>query len=97
MPGHLRVDPAVIANLSVRLGDAGETVNKAVKTFVDGSDALGQPWGRNDEVARTFVHDYVNNKDVVVEGTQKLGEFLVDASHKIAQAGNELSSTDQVN
>ena len=97
MPGKLRVDPEVIAKLSARLGAAGETVNKAVKTFVDGSDALGQPWGRDDEVARAFVHDYGNNKDIVGAGSKELGAFLVDAGHKIAAAGSELSSTDQAN
>ncbi|MEU7821669.1 hypothetical protein [Catellatospora sp. NPDC049133] len=94
MARQLKVDGGVINGVSSRLVAVGDEVAGAREKLVSGINALGQPWGRDDEFARKFVAEYGKGRDEVVEGSANLAALLKNMGEHIKRSGRSFGTVE---
>ncbi|GAA1422778.1 hypothetical protein ACFQZ4_43225 [Catellatospora coxensis] len=95
MARQLEFDDGVVGNVSARLISLGGQVDDALESLLSGCDALGEPWGQDDEFARTFEATYLVSKNEVTEATANLAEFLTEMGRHIRASGQSLDSVEK--
>ncbi|MFI7608306.1 hypothetical protein ACIBTV_24600 [Micromonospora sp. NPDC049366] len=94
MAEKLEVDGRVVGSLSARLTAAGNKAEAARLKLLHGGDALGTPWGRDDELARKFSAEYLPGRDEVVKGTESVAGFLKGLGAHLRASGESFSSVE---